>query len=139
MKPEELQIGDWVYYKGNPIMVFEIDEPEHNINTEQDGYNAIRCISIDEIQPIPLTPEILEKNGFMEYRYRQGDWFFVIENKENETLAIVSYDTSHRLEIESWDDFIGSFERGGIKYIHQLQQAIRLCGTNKEIIVEDKK
>ena len=139
MKAEELMIGDWVLWKNKPVQIAEISGIKYSFGhidvvlAHCNDDNLLESHDIKSIEPIPITPSILEKNGFMEYRYRQGDWFFVIENKENETLAIVSYGTSHRLEIESWDDLIGSFERGGIKYIHQLQQAMRLCGISKEI------
>ena len=65
MEAKELMIGDWGLYKDEPIMVWEIDEYYDRINTEPDGYNSIRCIEISDIKPIPLTDEILGKNGFV--------------------------------------------------------------------------
>lgn len=133
MKAKELQIFDWVSYKGNPIMVFEIDEPENNINTEQDGYNAIRCISIDEIQPIPITPTILERNGFE----KNGSYFILNECIEDGEDVIEHY------EIIYYNDGFCSVQNivteDEISFycpnVHQLQQAMRLCGIEKEIII----
>lgn len=48
MKPTELQIGDWILYGDKPVRVLQLSE---NV---KDGW----------VEPIPLTPEILEKNGF---------------------------------------------------------------------------
>lgn len=131
MKPEELQIGDWVWYNPNVFNEDEYELPKECYPTKIESGEDIDLAIEECYEPISITPEILLGNGFM--KSRQGDWFFVIENKENETLAIISHFPSYRLEIESWDDLIGSFESGGIKYIHQLQQAMRLCGITKEI------
>jgi len=122
---KSLMIGDWVLDGTKKAQITSIT-CDGIIETTASEYT-----NIELIEPIPITPEILLKNGFMESR--QGDWFFVIENKNNETLGIISHFPSYRLEIESWDDLIGSFESGGIKYIHQLQHAMRLCGIEKEI------
>lgn len=131
MKPEELQIGDWVWYNPNVFNEDEYELPKGCYPTKIESGEDIDLAIEGCYEPIPITHEILLKNEFMESR--QGDLFFVVENKNNETLAIISYFPSYRLEIESWDDLIGSFESGGIKYIHQLQQAMRLCGITKEI------
>ena len=63
MKTSELMIGDLIMYRGEPIMVYEIDDYYERINTEPDGYNAITCVEISEVMPILPTPEILMKNG----------------------------------------------------------------------------
>lgn len=136
MKAEELQIFDWVSYKGNPIMVFEIDEPEHNINTEQDGYNAIRCISIDEIQPIPITPKGLEKNGFV---LKPDGWLWCKdEGNESHDYIFIQFRRGCE-EVRICDvDFFGLYGLDhatfrNIQYVHQLQQLLRIFGVNKEI------
>lgn len=131
MKPEELQIGDWVWYNPNVFNEDEYELPKECYPTKIESGEDIDLAIEGCYEPIPITHEILLKNEFMESR--QGDLFFVVENKNNETLAIISYFPSYRLEIESWDDLIGSFESCSIKYIHQLQQAMRLCGITKEI------
>ena len=60
MKIEELSIGDWVKWNGKPRKIEQIGyEGEMFVNVGVCFY----C-SIEECDPIPLTPEILEKNGF---------------------------------------------------------------------------
>jgi len=58
MKATELMIGDWVYNTHNrqPEQVFEI--MEHMVML---AYNDL--YGYDEIEPIPLTSEILEQAG----------------------------------------------------------------------------
>lgn len=127
MKPEELMIGDLVLYKDEPIMVWEIDEYYNRINTEPDGYNSIRCIEISDIKPIPLTPEILEKNGFVKDKY--GEMILELDDAlaTTEIVLVPSYD-----EMYYWwkvnNELITK-----IKSIHELQHVLRLCGINKDI------
>lgn len=66
MKCLDLQIGDYVRLKRTKeiVWVFEIDGDRNVINNEPDGYCSEKNIAVDDVEPIPLTPEILEKNGF---------------------------------------------------------------------------
>lgn len=113
-------IGDWVLYKGEPIMVWEIDDYYNRINTEPDGYNAITCVEISDIKPIPLTAEILEKNGFefnnlpMEQCWQQ--------------YGLRLYLSGHGYGINCGENVSLC-----IDYVHELQHALRLCGIDKEI------
>ena len=80
----------------------------------------------DEIQPIPLTDAILKANGF-EYRHKN--------------FAALSYEHPFQLEMVEWQDENGVglwMVRGllKIRYVHELQHALRLCGVDKELIVE---
>lgn len=74
-----------------------------------------------EIEPIPLTPEILEKNGFRFSR------FYGWQIKEPELTIDFVGDTPHFLldEIFFCD----------CPYVHTLQHALRLCGIEKEVKV----
>ena len=133
METKELIIGDLVLYKDKPIMVWEIDEYYDRINTEPDGYNAIRCIEISDIKPIPLTPEILEKNGFVEFI--PHNWQIVIDN-----IMIEIREPEHNVAI--WLDWAerntgtyASYMLPGPDCVHELQHVLRLCGINKEIIL----
>jgi len=120
MKAEELMIGDWVKISHlNKIgKVYRIDRA----NGEGNGFAAVIDGDYYEgnLEPIPLTTEILEKNGFSS-NYAEDD---------------LSY-------AESCGDIIGIhiYGKNGLmdemyfKYVHQLQQALRLCGIEKEIVL----
>ena len=73
--------------------------------------------SIDELKPIPLTAEILEKNDF-EFdgdTYKLGDYRLVIEYSGG---ILFGWVFCHRKQL---------------KYVHELQHALRLCGIKKKI------
>lgn len=131
MTANELMIGDLVLYKNKPIIVWEIDEYYNRINTEPDGYNAITCVDISDIKPIPLTPEILKKNGFVEFM--PHNWQIVINN-----IMIELREPEHNMAV--WLDWVehdtgtyASYMFPGPNCVHELQHTLRLCNINKEI------
>lgn len=74
------------------------------------------------VRPIPLTAEILEKNGFDKYAM-----YHTLHDKQ---VRIEYYWHESRLEIQPY---------GGepwirltpLRYAHELQHAFRLCGLNE--------
>lgn len=70
--------------------------------------------------PIPITPEILEKNGF-----RYNDEPFV-QGWEQFGLTLYRGGNGYRINC-------GSNVALVIDSVHQLQQALRLCGIEKEV------
>lgn len=109
-------IGDWVYNKNidkpmqvYPMMFSQMFRQTPDATTED--YN---------IFPIPITPEILKKNGFRLDTYSEefmsGKWWtrndFVIHESMNDSVGRNNF---------------------SYKYVHQLQHALRLCGIEKEI------
>ena len=123
MKVNELMIGDLVLYRGEPIIIFEIDEYYERVNTEPDGYDSIRCIELSDLQPIPLTAEILRKNGFEKVNGEYQDEFYCCDG-----LDLLIDD-----RLEPWGyTLYGVFELQ-IKYLHELQHALRLAGIEKTI------
>lgn len=127
MEPEELMIGDWVLYKDEPIMVWEIDEYYNRINTEPDGYNAITCVEISDIKSIPLTEEILEKNFERdEERFVDCNEFREIEITEyNDGMWQVVIDEIEMSDLPTWKMYVCD--------VHQLQHALKLFGITKDI------
>ena len=120
MKATDLMIGDWISY------IPEIAEGEdsylgepHNIQVD------LSCLQkVDELifTPIPLTPEILEKNGFGFVKSSDRDtvWngWWIYEDLELGTCCLNG----------DWPCFI-NIDDLNIKceYVHQLQHALRLC------------
>lgn len=70
VNPNELRIGNYVFYKNNEIEVQTIDDG--GINEDRDGpvdeggslYRIKRGLSYEDIDHIPLTVEWLERCGF---------------------------------------------------------------------------
>lgn len=142
MDAKELMIGDWVEVLGNHpknVRVKEILSDE--INPEWDGMENCGGIKIKYVKPIPLTPEIFEKNGFKKvldedgtecYRYYNiaADGYIKISlcngGDSDWGIEIVNYEKFDDNEIVYYNKFI-------FLKIHQLQHALKLCGIEKTI------
>lgn len=67
VKASELRIGNFIEAQGKIILVESIHEKGLNVySTVEYGHTSViePDISLSEANPIPLTPEILEKCGF---------------------------------------------------------------------------
>ena len=139
MKARELMIGDWVYSTHNrqPEQVREIRE--HMVMLD---YNDL--YDYDEIEPIPLTGEILERNGF---KLRKGctsawDWCngeTSIHVSGNHTCPI-----GQTLTIYVPGGTVGAAFSSNramndlkIRGVHELQHALNFCHINKKIKVKE--
>ena len=81
----------------------------------------------EDIEPIPLTAEILEKFGFVKHR----DIFY--------RLA-VHIDEFNGFMFSLGSDFDGVFCLQSNRFVrfafvHELQHTLRLCGIDKEIVI----
>ena len=137
IKIRELSIGDWVNQKMNDG-AYQVQWIEREIvglikhtGTEEDGSIRLTAVPLSFIEPIPLTPEILEKNG-LEY-----------EDDGNDAVIFLCCDMFWaRLCVGDtfWQVGIHSEDRldavvCNVKHTHQLQHALRLAGVGKEIEV----
>lgn len=150
MKAEELMVGDWVYCTYPSINKYlRVAE----IKTVADDelkvvlFDNVRLVfSVKYIKSIPITPEILEKNGFAEKNvFADSLGFEIFGNKslscglsyvENEGFLFETYKpwtkTADDGSPEDWA-YISQDKIRGIQYVHELQHALRLCGIEKEI------
>ena len=120
MKATDLMIGDLLLYKGQPIKVEEI--LIDGINPDWDGNeNYGNEARYEDLQPIPITPEILKKNGF-----KYSEWYGWQIKEPDFTLCFVG-DTPHFL----LDDIFVC----DCPYVHTLQHALKLCGIEKKIVL----
>lgn len=116
MKVNELMIGDWVLFAGS----------KYQIHKEDYSANYV-------FEPIQLTSEILEKNGF-----KERDPFY--GNKE--------YTSDFHVMLRSWDNgesFNFHFYEStsgrdcwfpySVQYVHELQHYFKDCKIEKEIIL----
>ena len=81
-------------------------------------------ISLKRCEPIPLSPEILEKNGFVPYE--EDEESFHDENCVFLKQSLGGYGVC----IDKNRTISGLFH-----YVHELQHALRLCGIEKEIVL----
>lgn len=121
MKTTELMVGDWVSCGGTPIRVENIHGDcinfQHDIPYVQEEF----MIKYSEVEPIPLTAEILEKNGF-EYDPSFHTWIY-----DEFTINhgyLMGEDYNEHLFVFVADVHVV------ITYVHELQNVLRLCGMN---------
>lgn len=101
---------EWDEY-GKVVSITEYYITIKYIGREEDyGFEDVNG---EDINPIPLTPEILEKNG----------WFALDEYRYEGDIALVKGRNCFRLKNTTIC----------INSVHGLQHALRLCGINKEI------
>ena len=144
IKANELMLGDWVFSKSisKPCKVIGID-PMEGLGSRE-GYtfklagpnNEILFVHASSVNPIPLTAEILEKNGWK----KKSDYQW----KYCDNSCTIKISISPKIEIEG--ELLGAppinvkiegalFEliKTDDWYIHELQHAFRLCRIDKEI------
>lgn len=125
----DLMVGDWVYITDHPMRKEAKQvKPEH----------LLRSLVIFE--PIPLTTEILEKNGFNEppLEMQKSVRFVVLceEYQINYYFNINWFSIYKNAGVNGSDYpvFICAFQER-IKYVHELQHALRLCKIEEEIVI----
>lgn len=136
IKCRALMVGDWVTNRnGSPMQIVAVDED-----------NAYACEGNEERpwiygddedykpEPIILTPEILEKNGFERGVITPSKFY---RNIDNERLMFCSYGSCYGLGYVHWNesndaDIMHRLEvQQPIMYIHQMQNALRLFGLDQ--------
>ena len=136
---KKLMIDDFVYSKKyNQVVRIWAVGPMY----VQYYANGTLCQSGEEdIEPVVLTEEILKKLGFTPRRvigWEDRDLYFWEGDNAYVRLVPLSYKNSswYDLKIESIDsDDLrrGDLRRTMVKYVHEMQQAFRLNGINKEL------
>ena len=138
MKAEELMIGDWVfgiYPNGKytpPVCIAAVDIYPNNKSSRIVAYSGYGYQQ-EDLAPIPLTAEILEKNGFGYYSIGGAEQWLI-------------KDDYYDIEVYEWSDSIWVFryestemntphEQRTMSYLHQLQHAFKDCGIDKEITI----
>ena len=135
MKATELMIGNLVNRKMadgtfKSCKILSIDK--YAIVDLLDGYILKLCV--DDLFTIPLTPEILEKNGFVNVfrgRYRfDDDKGSIIEistiKSKVKWIRVSKYD-------ENIEEQLSNCTFNEMHYVHELQNALTLLKIGKEI------
>lgn len=137
IKATDIQIGDWVLYK-SPVKIFGIEPREGSIppstftvnaNDKNTAFLHLRQI---DITPIPLTTEIMEKNGYG--KLTNGSYALRdIEKRIDITIWRSGGEPTSTMEITK-----NEYTEKEVTYllpepysVHELQHALRLCGLNE--------
>lgn len=140
MKANELMIGDWVrarkYNSDSLPEVVKVRCCDVTDRIYAEKGNGL-IMEFDRIEPIPLTPEILEKNGFTNY----GESWYIPNTKDCVMVGFHMYETTINIS----KDRVSFFKSTPCEYrshyslrkvfVHELQHAIQLCGIEKEITI----
>lgn len=137
MKVTDLMVGDWVSYKDDPPYIVR-GTSICKVVTIDNGIDH-RNVMDNAINPIPLTEEILVKNGF-EYAYNE------VSNMQNKQFLVANIG-GHYIEVrldkknvaiwydydENESDFYSDVFLPLSYFVHGFQHLLRLCGIDKEI------
>lgn len=119
MKVNELMIGDRVMHTDKQLYIAGI----YGERVYDDDNNVYR---IESITPIPLTIEILKKNGW------NGDYsstYPLFDGFQDDGDGYLEISVFEDGEIRATINLC-EYDLFPIKYVHELQHALRLCGLN---------
>jgi hypothetical protein len=140
LKVTDLMVGDWVSCQINSIefkyvRIASLNKTTMNgIPTDFIEFNKVMVdmlhgnyyqVDIASVHPVPLTPEILEKNGFYRSEIPTRDeigHYYHRKTAPSSIFVSMSFDDGRDFGNE-------------IKYVHELQHVLKLCGIDKEIVV----
>ena len=137
MKAQELMIGDWVKIKGH-LDYDKVQEIARDENMQ--WYISFACSATlfraYEFEPIPLTPEILEKNGWIQCKYETCKNLYEYKGLHLRHTMIKRSNGRWVANVDGIvekfsDEYMHSFLRINVFYVHELQHALRLCGLNE--------
>lgn len=133
MKANELQLGDYVNYRGQIIKVTSLYD-KGGSNEVGWGIKEDTCVNAINVDPIPLQRIHLTKNSFeatneSDTEFVYGDGGFEVRVEFDEGLEVANIPPCIYLRIEFAEKELVM----PIEYLHQLQQAMRIMGCDKEI------
>lgn len=135
---KDLMVGDWVMVTKCVADTHFIDYPDKIesirdglVGLESDGLETI----IERIAPIPLTAYTLERNGFVKSygvsdtppydKDEEGNMYYSFKG-EHKFWGWWQPDNTYYIPANAMGDIV-------VKYVHQLQHAMRLVGIKKTI------
>ena len=132
--------GDVVMY-GNNIMIIKEPKEEGHYDLLWNNWIIYSYINIEEIKPIPLTPEILEKNGWkkevMSRGTKNSHWVYTKPDIEEYGYfpIYIEKGIGKEFDVYPFTDNNVCKQIAYIKYVHQLQNLLFGLGLNSEMEV----
>jgi hypothetical protein len=134
MKVNELRIGNLVEYNDCLAYVYSVESAEPRVNSNFNDkeivtlqLNGLTTVTINEVQPIPLTEEWLLKFGFE--RLHQSNYILLENGSESFHLCetIFSY----------WVLEFKGLHWSRIQHVHQLQNLYQAL-TGEELTLKNQ-
>ena len=131
---KELQLGDWVLYHSKPARVRNIhdnvliDGDDELVDLVFPDRTTMPQVDPIHLDPIPLTTEILEKN-FQEFlpginlMYQLKGPYCLMDEDRQWVFGLLKVDGENS----------AGYPLVKISFVHQLQNALQLCGIEHEI------
>ena len=128
----DLSVGDYVRVK---MCKWDNDDPDtldakvlsiegNSVGVGYDECGIVMSAFVEDLQPIPITAEVLEKSGFTHDKWSKKIWRY-----EDEESELVYYIENGVLVITADDCKINMVCKG----VAELQHALRLAKVGKEI------
>lgn len=135
MKPQELRIGNLVMYNGEVVRVEQITKKKIGYHRHK-GETRMNYARLFEIEPIPITEELLLKIGFLLPEHKEFYTLLNI-NGRDEAIRLTKYFTSYDVEIFAEHPYFVLLEHTirDIRYVHDLQNAYQLA-TKEELTLQ---
>lgn len=144
MEIKELMIGNAVQYNGHLFVITDISsawprvEEQYNnkpLVTIFDG--GLITVCIDEISPVPITEEFLEKNGFVlddEVEEITEEKFYIL-NLDKFTITI--HEGSNTIGRDWWvhvdNEDCCTIASADVQYVHQMQNLFNIANVETDI------
>ena len=130
VRATEIMVGDWLWYQGQfnafPLKVEQVTKRKVGYHADPHE-NRMYYLRLHEVQSIPITPEILERNGFEKV---QNLLVLQWENGVYPSMIFVEYNP------ENYCLFINDmmFPKP-VRFLHELHHILMDCGIEKEIVI----
>lgn len=135
MEAKELMVGDWVSVSDTQMQVACITKV--GFRHENGG---VYFHSYEKVKPIPLTAEILEKNGFRPLYDDLSAYKLFWSDEKEENYWSITIDLTHPIASRIENNIMRTgkyWERwemkGSVYFVHELQHLMRQFRIDKEI------
>ena len=145
MKIQDLSIGDWVAYNNDNYQILNLGALAYVAGVGLQyrsylaltkGYDIHDDVDIGDISPVPLTLEILEKNGWELDKYRIWHRLSVDDNTHANVFLGVERCRIEVMRKSGDSDYFSCYaDVEPEPYVHNLQRVLRLVGVDKEIVL----
>jgi hypothetical protein len=135
MKPQELRIGNLVCYNGKVVKVEQVTKRKIGYHTKPNE-TRMNYARLCEIEPIPITEELLLKTGFLLPEHKEFYVMCRINGKDN-SIRLTRYFNLWNAEIFASHPEVVMLEHTikGLRFVHELQNAYYLV-TGKELEIK---
>lgn len=145
MKAKELMIGDWVKFPfGNEKIIDLPYIPGKGICASFAASATLFPVEVEKLQPVTLTPEILENIGFIEDNTNglQSTYHLLVPagiEKNIYTVQVTFYKEpicGVSTLFKCWGPYregVNDIHLCNLHYAHEMQHVFRLCGITHNI------